>query len=178
MKFLFYAVLYAVQLVAAIVLAIIANLFGWAIALFVDTETGHLPYLLKWFETVDASCYDVQWVAEHPAWSKWRIATTWIMRNPAYGFCAWCRCATPDKVTAYGNVNIADGERGVAGWFLITDATGRWNFSYVINIGSNRCMRGEWGWYLLPVAKNDASLNTGLLQTSPFRFYAFGVKGN
>lgn len=176
--------LYAVELVSAIALTIVAYLFGWLIALFVDKNTGHLPHFLKWFETVDATCYDPMWVAEHPTWSKHKIATTWIMRNPAYGFCAWCAPrglygeAADGKVTVKGDVNIADGEFGKAGWFLVTGPNGWFNFSYVIDLKNGKCMRGEMGWYLLPLAKGYTSVNTGLLQTSPFRFYEFGKKGN
>jgi hypothetical protein len=177
--------LYIVQLFGAIILTIVAYLFGWFIALFVDKNTGHLPYFLKWFETVDATCYDEMWVAEHPSWSKYKIAMTWIMRNPAYGFCAWCAPARLRGETASGvfkvtgDINIADGEFGKAGWFMIKDAESGWfNFSYVIDLKNGKCMRGEMGWYLLPLVKGYKSVNTGLLQTSPFRFYEFGEKGN
>jgi hypothetical protein len=178
------AILYCIELSVAILLTMVAFLFGWVIALFVDTQTGHLPYFLKWFETVDASCYDEQWVAEHPTWSKYKIATTWIMRNPAYGFCAWCApkhiygetANTP--VVVQGDVNIADGLLGKAGWFFISTPSGWFNFSYVIDLKNGKCIRGEMGWYMLPIAKGYTSVNTGLLQTSPVRFYDFGRKGN
>jgi hypothetical protein len=78
----------------------------------------------------------------------------------------------------WGNLNIADGKNGVAGWFFIIDDSGRWNFSYVWNLGNGHCMRGELGWYLLPLVKNDpTSPNIGLLQAAPFRFYNFGTDG-
>ena len=173
--------LYCAQLSLGIVLALVAVFFGWAIAFFVDQKTGHLPYWLKWFETVDASCYDEQWVAEHPNWSKYKIAATWIARNPAYGYNRWCSVPTLLSDTALktsGDLDIADGEKGKAGFFFLSTETGYWNLSYVLSIGRGTCLRGELGWYLLPIAKKYDSVNTGMLQTSPFRLYAFGEKGN
>lgn len=172
---------YAFLLVFAILLQLFAMIFAPIIALFVDTKTGNLPYLLRWFQTPDATCYDEQWVAEHPQWSKYRIARTWIARNPAYGFRKWIGPKQLDakKAILYGNKDIADGEHGVAGWFLVIyQDTGHWNFSYVKELKNHKCVRGELGWYLLPLVKGYESVNTGMLQSDPVRFYAFGVKGN
>jgi hypothetical protein len=176
--------LYLFELAVALILVLCAFLFGWAMAFTVNKETGNLPKFLRWFQTVDATCYDTMWVHEHPTWSKWKIACTWIMRNPAYGFCAWVAPkglygeAATGEVKIRGDVDIADGEFGKAGWFLVTSEGGWFNFSYVLDLKNGKCMRGEMGWYLLPLAKGYSSVNTGLLQTSPFRFYEFGVKGN
>lgn len=173
---------YAVLLVIAIALQLFAIFFSWFLALFVDKSTGNLPYMLRWFQTPDATCYDEMWVQEHPTWSKYNIARTWIARNPAYGFRKWCGLSDAQvknsKVTTSGNINIADGEHGVAGSFLIVTQDGYWNYSYVIDIGNNKCRRGELGWYLVPLAKGYDSINTGMLQSDPVRFYQFGVKGN
>src|SRR5574343_252495 len=156
--------------------------FSWLLAMFVNKETGNLPYFLRWFQTPDATCYDEQWVAEHPQWSKYTIARTWLARNPAYGFRKWCGLSEAQIknsiIKVEGNINIADGERGVAGYFFIINQDGYWNFSYVKDIGNNRCRRGELGWYLLPLAKGYESINSGMLQSDPIRFYSFGVKGD
>ena len=179
-KFLFTTVLYLALLAVALVLQIVAMVFAPIIALFVDEKTGNLPWYLRWFQTPDATCYDEMWVAEHPTWSKYKIARTWIARNPAYGFRKWCGLdASKIKIdTVVGEINIADGEKPKAGYFFIIDDRGFWNFSYVIDLHNGSCMRGEWGWYLLPKVKGYDSVNTGMLQSDLIRFYSFGVKGN
>lgn len=173
---------YLLSFFIAIILQLVAMIFSPVIALFVDKETGNLPKYLRWFQTPDATCFDKMWVEEHPTWSKYKIARTWIARNPAYGFRRWCgldpREFIPGWTTCYGNINIADGEHGVAGCFFIVDDRGYWNFSYVIDLKNNRCLRGELGWYLVPLIKGYESVNTGMLQSDPIRLYAFGVKGN
>lgn len=173
-------VLYILQFAASAVLALIAIFFGWFIALFVDKNTGNLPHFLRWFQTVDATCYDEMWVAEHPDWSKHKIARTWIARNPAYGFNKKCgiNVSADTQLRVSGDLDIADGEFGKAGFFFIAAPDGHWNYSYVVDLKNGNCIRGEMGWYLLPLAKKYESVNTGMLQASPFRFYAFGKKGN
>jgi hypothetical protein len=163
----------------SIALAVVANVFCWFIALFVDAN-GNLPYLLRWFQTPDATCYDDMWVAEHPQWSKYKIALTWIARNPAYGFRKWIGASTntSEALNVFGNLFIADGENGVAGWFFMVDASGYWNFSYIIDLGNGSCMRGTWGWNLVPVAKGYDSVNTSILETDLIRFYNFGTVGH
>lgn len=172
--------LYLALMAFALPLQIFAMVAAPVIALFVNKD-GNLPWWLKWFQTPDATCFDEMWVAEHPNWSKYKIAWTWIARNPAYGFRKWAGLKDDETAVASvrGNVNIADGENGVAGWFLITSTKGFWNFSYMWHIpGTHSCVRGEWGWYLLPKAKGYDSVNTGMLQSDPIRFYTFGAKGN
>ena len=162
--------------VASILLAIAANLFCWLIAAFVDRD-GNLPHLLRWFQTPDATCFDAMWVQEHPAWSKYKIATTWIARNPAYGFRRWAGTGAAAIAKTYGDITIADGEHGRAGWFLLITERGYWNFSYIIDLHNKSCMRGTWGWNFIPVAKGYESVNTGILETDLIRFYSFGVVG-
>ena len=177
LKFLIQVVLFIPWTVISIALALVANLFCWFIALFVDKD-GNLPYLLQWFQTPDATCYDEMWVAEHPNWSKYKIATTWIARNPAYGFRKFVGKSgdfIPSKVL--GDIYIADGEYGKAGWFLIIDTSGVWNFSYIKDMGNGSCVRGTWGWNLIPVVKGYDSINTGILETDLIRFYNFGTRG-
>ena len=169
--------LYILELIPAVLIDIIAILFCWLIALFVDKD-GHLPKYLKWFETTDATCFDVMWVAEHPTWSKYLIALTWIARNPAYGFNEFCNPHLPKdtKVTYKGNLDIADGINGHEGWYLI-ETEGYFHFQFIKYIGFGRCIRGDYGWWLLPLAKGYDSVVTGMLQvTFPVRFYDFRKK--
>jgi hypothetical protein len=180
-------IIFFFQLAVAIPLNIIAGLFCWFIALFVNKDTGQLPYLLRWFETPDTSyngfiggVYDEMWMAENPTWSKYKIALSWIARNPAYTYNMFCapNIEPHPLFKQYGNLNIADGENGVAGWFLIA-IDGWWNLSFVWQIPfTNRCMRGDYGWNLKPYVANYESKMLGALQvTLPVRFYSFGIIG-
>lgn len=176
LRTIFYTMWFIPLAVASILLAIIANLFCWLIAAFIDGD-GNLPYMLRWFQTPDATCFDEMWVAEHPDWSKYKIAMTWIARNPAYGFRRWVGTGTDAIAKTYGDITIADGEYGNAGWFLLITERGYWNFSYIIDLHNKSCMRGTWGWNFIPVAKGYTSVNTGILETDLIRFYSFGTKG-
>jgi hypothetical protein len=182
--------------ICSIGLAIVANLFCWLIALFVNKD-GNLPFYLRWFQTPDATCYDEMWVAEHPTWSKYKIALTWIARNPAYGFRKWISpnaslfpsvrfnsevtnstWSAPVKLSVMlGDIYIADGANGKAGWFLLIDKTGYWNFSYIIDLHNGHCIRGTWGWNFIPIVKGYESVNTAMLETDLIRFYNFGSQG-
>jgi hypothetical protein len=119
-RFLLRVIQYIPLLFIAIFLQLFAMAFSWLIAFFVDEKTGNLPHFLRWFQTPDATCYDDQWVAEHPEWSKYNIARTWIARNPAYGFRKWIGPTNlkPENAVLFGNKDIADGEHGVSGKFL------------------------------------------------------------
>lgn len=179
--------LYLIQLAIAIPLNIIAILGCWFIALFVNKNTGQLPYFLKWFETPDTDyqgfsggLYDELWILEHPTWSKYKMAYTWCARNPAYGFNMYCAPYMEPRplYNLRGNINIADGEHGVAGWYLLT-IDGYFQLSFVYQIPfTNRCMRGDYGWNLKPIAMRFGSdLAGALLVTMGVRFYNFGVVG-
>lgn len=171
------ALIFVPVCLTSIILAIVANLFCWLIALFVGKD-GNLPHALRWFQTPDATCFDEMWVAEHPDWSKYKIALTWIARNPAYGFRRWVGTGDSPIAKTYGDIHIADGEHGKAGWFLLIAESGFWNFSFVIDLKNGSCMRGTWGWNFIPVAKGYESVNAGILETDLIRFYSFGVRGN
>jgi hypothetical protein len=69
-QFALNTLLFVVEFIVFCVLLVTVYVFGWAIALTVDNETGHLPWYFKWFETTDVSCFDPMWVEEHPTWSK------------------------------------------------------------------------------------------------------------
>ena len=171
--------LYILELIPAIILAAIAFVFCYLIALFVDKD-GHLPKWLKWFETVDATCYDVQWVKDHPTWSKYKIAYTWIRRNPAYGFNYFVRARVTNttKVKFSGKLEIADGAKGVQGWNFIRAENGFFFFEWILRIPyTNSCIRGEYGWVLKPLALGYDSTVLGALQVVLlFRFASFGVE--
>jgi hypothetical protein len=178
-KLLFRIVQYIFELIGSLILTIFIALFSRIVALFVDVN-GNLPKYLRWFQTPDATCYDEMWVEEHPTWSKYKIAHTWLVRNPAYGFRKWCSPSNVNLplVITSGELYIADGEKPKAGRFFLVNSSGYWNFSYVIDLRNGHCMRGEWGWYLLPLAKGYDSVNTGMLISDLIRFYNFGTKGN
>lgn len=160
------------------ILAGVAWIFADVLARLVDAE-GNLPKYLRWFQTVDATCYDEMWVAEHPTWTKLQIASSWIRRNPAYGFNYFAR-AWVNKNTAvstFGNLDVADGLSGIQGWSLIISENGFFAFEWILRIPyTNSCIRGEYGWILKPLARNYNSSVLGALQVVLFfRFASFGV---
>ena len=77
---------YALYFPIALIGSLIGIVFAPAIAGKVDSK-GNLPWYLKWFETVDSTMFDAQWVYTHLTWSEWMIAKTWEQRNPFYGGC-------------------------------------------------------------------------------------------
>ncbi len=175
-------ILYLIEWTIGIVLSLFAILFCWLIALFADYNTGHLPRWLKWFETVDTDhgVFDTQWVQEHPTWSHYLIALTWIARNPAYGYSAWCNpmVQAGTQLTIHGDISISDGINGKAGWYLITTPQGYFDASFVWKIPMvSRCIRGDYGWQYKTRAQGVKHPTEGSLQVEFLvRFSSFGVE--
>lgn len=164
---------YLAWLPIAVAMALIAIIFAPVIVLFVDKSTGHLPYLLKWFETTDATMYDPMWVAEHPTWSTYRIALTWCQRNPAYGFCEFLNCRDLSNVSWFGSEQEPDDGQAKSGWFLLVSAKGYFQFKAVLGIPFTRhCLISEAGWQL----KTPTHKTAGMYELAPLRTYNFGIK--
>ena len=173
--------LYLIEWIIGLAFSLFAILFCWLIAIFVDYKTGHLPWQLSWFETVDTDhgVFDTQWMQEHPHWSPYIIALTWIARNPAYGYCAWCNpnIKSDTQVKVRGDITIQDGENGKAGWYLITTPQGYFDASFIWHIpGTNRCIRGDYGWQYKTRAQGIIHKTEGSLQVEfLFRLSSFGI---
>lgn len=170
-SFLWYIICFA----PAVVLSLVAMLIAPAIVyLFMNRETGQLPYWLLWFQPTDtyAGCYDTMWIAEHPEWSGLKCAWTFIQRNPAYGFLEFCNCRDYSPTKVYGNPKVNDASK-TAGWHFVLAEKGNFQFRFVYPIPfTNSCIQHDSGWQLItPTHKTF-----GMLQLAPIRFYGWGVK--
>ena len=171
LKLIHKALWYCVLFVPAVIGSIFAMAFAPVICLAMDRD-GYLPKYLKWFEPTDtaAGCLDTQWRLEHPQWSDYKCAWTFIQRNPFYGFLAYVSCSAPSATKTYGNANIDD-KRGVSGWFFILSDNGAFQFRFIYPIGLGKCIQGDYGWQL----KTPTHKTYCMMQLAPLRFYKFGV---
>ena len=167
--FPFKLALYLFYVPFAVLGSLIAIIFAPIICLFVDQD-GHLPKLLKWFETNDSTMYDEMWVAEHPTWSKYLVATTWCMRNPFYrGLAA---LGTSDNSTALHYGGFPDDGQGRSGVMFLLTRRGTFQLKIVMPIGFGKCIRHESGWQL----KTPTHATYGMMMLLPIGFYSFGGK--
>ena len=157
--------LFTIEWLVGIVLAVIAFFGSPVIALFVDYE-GNLPWGLRHlFQPLDNPCYgDQSWIDEHPNASRWYLTMTYLARNAAYGYQSLVAYPLPKTIKVYGDVYIQDGEQAKAGWYLILGDNGAFEFSFIIKLLGNHCMRGDYGWSLKPLAKGYESVLAGSLQ--------------
>jgi hypothetical protein len=143
-------------------------------ALFLD-PVGNLKYLRGWLQTSDNPAIgDVFWRQTYPAYSYYRLAVTWLWRNPSQGLDQRLRAnvsmQTPCKVR--GNMQIGD-TAGVSGYYLITCA-GAFHFAWVLPIGFGRCVEGGAGWRLNNIVLKYPHPTMGQIISTPFRFFTFG----
>ena len=113
---------YPLKALASVVVTLAAYLFNWLFALFVQSD-GNLPRGLKWFQPSDnLAIGDALWKSEHPDYSDYMLALSYMNRNPAQGFDQFLQAdvseTTPVKVR--GNLYIRVGPKGIGGWYLIT----------------------------------------------------------
>lgn len=169
---------YTVRLIAY-VLVICAWTFTKQLADKVDAD-GNLPWWLRWFQTVDATCYDTQYIADNPQWSKYEVAYNWLRRNPAYGYnhAASAFVSANEKVKVFGDLTIQDGKNGKAGWYFIITSSGVFEYRSIFDLGNGHCVIKEYGWNLTPLAKGYTSSVLGDLLVVFFcRFNNFGTDG-
>lgn len=141
-------ILFVLEWVVGIVVALSAILFAEVIALFVD-EKGDLPFPLRQlYQPADNKCWgDASWKEEHPSYSNFGLASSYLRRNAAYGYRYFCRLpvGTP---TIFGNTGIKDCVDGVAGWYFAINQYGIFEFCWIKDMGNGKCWRGEYGWSL------------------------------
>ena len=169
-------ILYPLKALASVVITLIAYLFNWLFALFVRPD-GNLPRWLKWFQPSDNKAVgDTLWKAEHPGYSNYQLARSYMNRNPAQGFDQLLQAkvseTTPVKVR--GNLNIRVGPKGIGGWYLITSKD-YFHLSYVLPMTwfGEFCITGAFGWRLVSIAKGYRHDTLGQLVFTPFRFHQF-----
>ena len=162
------AIRYLLLFPFAFAMSLAGILFSPVIALFVD-DKGNLPYLLRWFQTPDATMFDVQWVAEHPTWSKYHIAQSWCARNPAYGFLQWIGVGRSLSYTGYGNVDC-DSSNSLGAALFIANNGFQINIVWKLPLVS-WCIIHSFGWNI-----KSSGLTAGAYIMSPIRFYNYTGK--
>ena len=167
---------YPLKALAAFLATLTARLFNWLFALFVQSD-GNLPRWLKWFQPSDnLAIGDALWKAEHPDYSDYMLALSYMNRNPAQGFDQFLQAnvseTTPVKVR--GNLYIRDGAKGVGGWYLITTDK-YFHFAYLMPLTwfGEFCITGGFGWRLVSIAKGYHHDTLGQFVFTPFRFQHF-----
>lgn len=144
--------------------------------LFMD-GAGNLPRWLTWYQPSDNPAWgDKLWRDEHPHYSDYKLAVSYLYRNPAQGFDQYLRAkvAMDTPCTVRGNIDIADGEDGVAGWYLITTEGDYFHFAYVYDRGNGKCWTGGLGWRLNNIAKKYDHPTMGQYVFTPIRSQDFG----
>lgn len=157
--------------ICSIFLSLFAILCAPIIALLVQSS-GYLPSWLSWFQTPDNPA------TGDPNWnggiiSYWNTIC-WLIRNPAQGFDTVTRAnvAYTDPCKVSGNLNIADGTKGVSGWFLIT-CNGYVQFNWIFPLWSGRCALIGFGYRLVNIAKQYPHPTQGQIIATPIRFGVF-----
>ena len=154
----------------AVIGSLIGIVFAPVIALFVDSN-GNLPYLLKYWETVDSTMFDPLWKASHPSYSNYMLAMTWSMRNPFYGGC-YSLLGNKGKGTIriYGNPQAQEKD-GISGFFFYLADNGVYQFKIITKIPfTNSCVISESGWQI----KDTTHPTFGSYELAPIRFQPFG----
>lgn len=157
------------------IVSLINIIFAPVLALFINSE-GYLPFFLNWFQPSDNPAIgDQPWKEEHPTYGNYRLAVTYMIRNPGQGFDQFISADIDEKtdVKVYGDINTKDGENGVQGWYFIT-GDGYFHFSYIWHIPfTEKCLTGGLGWRLHPLALGYKHKTLGQFVFTPFRFYRF-----
>jgi hypothetical protein len=148
--------LYPFYAIASWVITLIAYLFAPIICLFVKTD-GTL--YLSWFGTPDAPAMGAEfWKEQHPTYSDYKLAVTWMWRNPAQGFDQLLKAdvtmKTPYKVWWRNGDN-----------YFYT-ANGYFHWSYRIGLAT-----GGLGWRLNNIVEGYDHPTMGQLVTTIIRFH-------
>ena len=164
------AILFAIEWVVGILLALFAICFAEFLALFVNKMGDLRQPLRALFQPIDNPCWgDASWIEEHPTYSKWRLSASYLRRNAAYGYQSLVSCKL-GKNTIYGDTTIRDGVNGKAGWFVVINEFGCFQIQIIIPVGFKRCFRMDYGWSLI-----NSSMLGSLQLVFIGRFYNFGV---
>jgi hypothetical protein len=159
---------YPLYALASWILTLIAYLFAPIIVLF--QKDGEL--ILSWFGTPDAPAVGADfWERDNPTYSDYKLAVTWMWRNPAQGFDLFARAkiTSNTSVTVRGNLDIKDTPPARGGWFLVTGG-GYFQLS-IIWPTRLACFVSHTGWNLEPIAKGYTHSTLGALKATPLRFY-------
>jgi len=133
----------------------------------IDNDNGHaveprLPIFLAWLMTPDNSLlgddgHKERWQGK----SRYLQMTTWLFRNPAYGFgitVCGARIKPGMPITVTGNPHIKNRMNGVAGEYYCTVGP-YWNHKKITDNGDGTCSMLETGWKLQDYAKNPSYIS-------------------
>jgi hypothetical protein len=166
--------LYPLLSLASLIVTGSAYLLAPLIALFVQPD-GNLPRWLKWYQPSDNLVIgDCKWISEHPTYSSYMLALTYMWRNPAQGYDQLLKADVPDGTSfkVRGNPNIKDGIGGIEGNLLIT--TDRYfHLTCILDLHIGSCARSEFGWRLGSLVGGYQHKTRGQIVCTPLRFYKF-----
>lgn len=152
---------YIKWLILAIVslVATVASYFVVIVAcLFLD-EKGNLKYLRGWLQTSDnPATGDTFWREKNHAYSDYKLAVTWLWRNPSQGLDQQLRAnvtmQTPIAVHWHNGDN-----------YFYT-CTGYFHLSYRIGLAT-----GGFGWRLNNIVEGYPHPTMGQIEFTPIRFH-------
>lgn len=103
-------------------------------------------------------------------WSK----VKWLWRNPAYSF-GLRHLISPYITFVRGDKTIRDNDNAKAGWCYVK-ANGLFQFTYIISIGFNRCVMGNFGWNIRALVDDNVQPKPNPYQAT-FAFTPFRLSG-
>jgi hypothetical protein len=153
-----------------IVLTIVQFIITWVsyvlapfVTLFAD-KYANLPSWLYAFQTYDNTLDgDEGWIKEHRPFKiednkfkRWVNHTTWLWRNPAYGFDMFfgADCKVDDFLATEGDRRTSDGpyHPGIHKWKVYRgDKLIAFQWYYVGDFNKTHCLRVNLGWKLWQV---------------------------
>ena len=141
------------------ILGTIVSYFITPIACLFLTPEGDLRYLKGYLQTTDnLAIGDGFWTRDNPTYSRYKLAVTWLWRNPAQGLdqklMANVTMQTPVKVVYETGDN-----------YLYT-CDGYFHFSYRIGL-----MTGGMGWRLNNIVKGYEHKTMGQIVSTILRFH-------
>ncbi len=165
-------ILYPFYAIASWLVTLAAYLFAPIICLFVRKDDS---LVMSWFGTPDAPAIgDTFWSQQHPTYSNYQLAVTWMWRNPAQGFDQLLKANVTMQTLCKVRGDMKMGDTvGIAGYYLIT-ANGYFHFSYCYPIGFGKCIEGGLGWRLNNIVLGYPHPTMGQIVATPFRFFKFG----
>ena len=164
-----------IETLFAMIVAFIAIILSPLLALIGVLNKGYLPKILSIFQMPDNPVWgDDSWAKSNPSYGKYRLALTYLIRNPAYGLLKLLKAPIVTSLNVYGNPNITDGDQGVAGYYFMVSPHGWFQFWWIKDLGNGRCVQSSFGWAI----KNYAAPSSvyGSLICNPLRFYNFTQK--
>lgn len=174
-------------LVLASLLASVLNLFLAPVVVLFASDDGWLPRSLWWFQTPDNPLDgDGGWKEEHrrfkvedAAWKRWYNRTTWLYRNPMYGFSIdvlGAKTLWTDTVILIGDPLVSNRpiHSGLVQRRLIRESKIIYfQWYYVWQWSETRCVRINLGWKLWGDATKDRNCQ---LTFSPNPFMGLSFK--